>query len=80
VATIANCTGNPCPDGWVVAKVDTHTLKSRTLIEGQGTDAVNYVTGATELDGALYLTNRGMNRIGVVRTSSLPRRGVLHAN
>jgi sugar lactone lactonase YvrE len=77
VATIANCTGNPCPDGWIVAKFDPHTLKSRTLIEGRGTDTVNYVTGATELNGALYLTNRGTGRIGVVRIADLPRRGAL---
>jgi hypothetical protein len=32
---------------------------------------VNYATGATELDGSLYITNRGMGRIGVIRTENL---------
>ncbi|MEO8464845.1 MAG: hypothetical protein ABI640_05850 [Gammaproteobacteria bacterium] len=78
VANIANCTGAQCPNDWVVAKLDPRTLKSRTLIAGKGTPVVNYVTGATELNGALFLTNRGAGRIGVVRTKDLPRRSVLH--
>ncbi len=77
VAQIANCTGAQCPDGWVVAKLDPRTLKSRTLIAGKGTPTVNYVTGATELNGSLFLTNRGAGGIGVVRTADLPRHGVL---
>ena len=77
VSTIANCTGAMCIDGWLIAKLDPRTMASRTLVEGNGTPAVNYATGATELDGALYITNRGMNRVGVVRVRDLPRRGAL---
>jgi sugar lactone lactonase YvrE len=76
VSTIASCTGATCIDDWLIAKLDPRTLKSRTLIEGKGTPVVNYATGATELDGALYITNRGMGRIGVVRLQSL-RRGAI---
>jgi sugar lactone lactonase YvrE len=71
VSTIANCTGATCIDDWLVAKLDPRTLKSLSLIEGKGTPVVNYATGATELNGALYITNRGMGRIGVVRTKNL---------
>ena len=71
VSTIANCTGATCIDDWLIAKLDPRTLKSRTLVEGKGTPVVNYATGATELDGALYITNRGAGRIGVVRTKDL---------
>ena len=77
VSNIANCTGAQCPDGWVVAKLDPRTLKSRTLISGKGTPVVNYVTGATELNGTLFLTNRGAGQIGRVRTADLPRTGAL---
>jgi hypothetical protein len=51
-------------------------LTSRTLLEGNGTPAVNYATGATELGGSLYITNRGMGRIGVIRVADL-RRGAV---
>jgi hypothetical protein len=79
VSTIAKCTGAICIDDWVIAKLDPRTLKSRTLIAGKGNAIVNYATGATELNGALYITNRGVGRIGVVRTADLPGRGVLRA-
>ena len=71
VSTIANCTGATCIDDWLIAKLDPRTLRSRTLVDGKGTPAVNYATGATELDGALYITNRGAGRIGVIRTKDL---------
>jgi len=71
VSTIANCTGATCIDDWLIAKLNPRTLKSRTLIEGKGTPLVNYATGATELDGALYIANRGAGRIGVIRTKDL---------
>jgi hypothetical protein len=77
VSTIANCTGATCIDDWVIANLDPRTLKSRTLIDGKGTPVVNYATGATELDGALYITNRGAGRIGIVRAAGLPRTGAL---
>jgi hypothetical protein len=77
VSTIANCTGATCIDDWLIAKLDPRTLKSRILIDGKGTPAVNYATGATELGGSLYITNRGAGRIGVVRTADLPRRTAL---
>ena len=32
---------------------------------------MNYATGATELGGALYITNRGLNRIGVIPATAL---------
>ncbi len=71
VSAIANCTGATCIDDWLIAKLDPRTLKSRTLVDGKGTPVVNYATGATELDGALYITNRGAGRIGVIRTKDL---------
>jgi len=76
VSTIANCAGATCIDDWLIAKLDPLTLKSRTLIEGKGTPLVNYATGATELGGSLYITNRGMGRIGVIRVADL-RRGAI---
>jgi hypothetical protein len=77
VSTIAGCTGATCIDDWLIAKLDPRTRRSRTLIDGKGTQAVNYATGATQIGGALYITNRGMDRIGVVRTADLPRSGAL---
>ncbi len=77
VSTIANCTGATCIDDWLIAKLDPRTLKSRTLVSGTGTPVVNYATGATELAGSLYITNRGAGRIGVIRAADLPRSGVL---
>jgi hypothetical protein len=71
VSAIANCTGATCIDGWLIAKLDPRTLKSRTLVDGKGTPVVNYATGATELDGALYVTNRGMGRMGVIRVQGV---------
>jgi len=71
VSTIANCTSATCIDDWLIAKLDPRTLKSRTLVDGKGTPVVNYATGATELDGALYITNRGAGRIGVIRVKDL---------
>jgi hypothetical protein len=76
VSTIANCTGATCIDDWLIAKLDPRTLKSRTLIEGKGTPVVNYATGATESNGALYITNRGAGRVGVVRSKDLRSRAV----
>ncbi len=77
VSAIANCTGATCIDDWLIAKLDPRTLTSRTLIEGKGTAAVNYATGATELGGALYITNRGTGRIGVIRAEDLRSGGTL---
>jgi hypothetical protein len=73
VARIASCTGAECIAPWLVAKIDARTLQSRTLVEAEGDAVVNYVTGATELDGALYLTNRGQGQLGVIAERALPR-------
>ncbi len=78
VSTIANCTGATCIDDWLIAKLDPRTLKSRTLVDGKGTPVVNYATGATELDGALYITNRGTGRIGVIRMKGSRPGAVIH--
>lgn len=67
-ATIANCTGDPCPADWVIARLDPQSLEYRVLFEARGTTAVNYATGVTESGGTLFVTNRGRARIGVLRT------------
>ncbi len=79
VSAIANCTGATCIDDWLIAKLDPRTLKSRTLVNGKGTPAVNYATGATELDGTLYITNRGAGRVGVIRAKGLHPGDVIRA-
>jgi hypothetical protein len=71
VAAIAACTGPECIVDWLIAKLDPETLAARTLVEVEGSPAVNYATGVTELGGALYVTNRGLNRIGVIPAAAL---------
>jgi hypothetical protein len=70
VAQIARCTGNPCMADWLVAKIDPRNFSLRIVIEARGSDAVNYATGVAETGDTLYITNRGMNRLGIVSIAS----------
>ena len=74
VAAIAACNGPECIVDWLIAKLDPRTLEAQTLVEAEGSAAVNYATGVTELAGALYVTNRGLNRIGVIPETALAAR------
>jgi hypothetical protein len=66
VKKIALCTGNPCKADWVIAKLDVTTQTLRIVLEARGSNEVNYVTGITEIGDTLYLTSRGMNRLGLI--------------
>jgi hypothetical protein len=62
VEKIAACKAE-CPQPWVVARVDPEKSTVQTLLEGQGTRAVNYAAGGLLVDGTLYVTARGDRRI-----------------
>jgi len=63
VAAIRACSGPECPQPWVVARVQPRTGEVQVLLTGPGSSAVNYACGAIAVDGTLYLTVRGAQRI-----------------
>jgi hypothetical protein len=63
VAAIRACTGAQCPQPWVVARVQPDTGRVQPLLSGRGSTAVNYACGAVALNGTVYLTVRGAQRI-----------------
>ena len=63
VAAIRACSGPECPQPWVVARVQPRTGKVQELLTGPGSAAVNYACGAIAVDGTLYITVRGAQRI-----------------
>ncbi|MCP5145823.1 MAG: hypothetical protein H6978_13525 [Gammaproteobacteria bacterium] len=71
VARIANCTGNPCPADWLIARIDPVSGSAVIVWESYGTPLVNYATGATEVGGQLYLTTRGERSIAHVPLAGL---------
>ncbi|MEY2853956.1 MAG: hypothetical protein RL030_1088 [Pseudomonadota bacterium] len=66
VARIARCQGPSCPADWLIARIDPATMRWTLMHEAQGSEAVNYATGAVEHDGRIWITNRGDGRIGVL--------------
>jgi hypothetical protein len=63
VAAIRACTGAQCPQPWVVARVQPRTGRVQQLLTGEGSAAVNYACGAVAVNGTLYITVRGDQRI-----------------
>jgi hypothetical protein len=63
VAAIRACTGAQCPQPWVVARVQPGTGRVQPLLSGGGSVAVNYACGALAVNGTVYLTVRGEQRI-----------------
>lgn len=72
VAAIASCTGPACPQPWVVAQVDAATGAVTPRLTGSGTAQVNYACSALPVDGALYITARGDQRLAVVPLAPFP--------
>lgn len=62
VEKILSCQAE-CPQPWVVARVDPKKSTVQTILEGPGTRIVNYAAGGLVVDGTLYVTARGDNRI-----------------
>jgi hypothetical protein len=63
VAAIRACTAAHCPQPWVVARVQPRTGRVQQLLAGEGSAAVNYACGAVAVNGTLYITVRGAQRI-----------------
>ena len=72
VEDVAACTGAQCPQAWVLAQVDPRTGVVRMLLTRQGTSVVNYGCGGVALDGTVFITARGDQRIVYVPRSELP--------
>lgn len=70
VRDIAACTAS-CPQPWLIARFDPRTDSVATLLEGAGTESINYACGALEVDGMLFMTLRGDARVA---WKAIPRR------
>ncbi|HEY4213957.1 MAG TPA: DUF4142 domain-containing protein [Steroidobacteraceae bacterium] len=68
VQKIAAC-GAQCPQPWVVVRVDPKSGAVTRLLEGKGTEAINYACGGIVVDNTLYVTARGDRRIIVAPMS-----------
>jgi hypothetical protein len=62
VRDIADCAA-ACPQPWTVARVDPVSGVATALLSGNGSELTNYVCGALEVDGTLFMTLRGAARI-----------------
>lgn len=63
VAAIEACTGAHCPQPWVIARVDPRSGRIEALVSGAGSDQIAYACGAIAVNGTLYITARGDQRI-----------------
>ena len=68
VQKIAAC-GAQCPQPWMVVRVDPKSGAVSPLLEGKGTEAVNYACGAVVVNDSMYVTARGDRRIIVAPMS-----------
>jgi hypothetical protein len=75
VTAIEACTGAPCPQPWVIARVLPRTFHIQQLLTGSGSSAMGYACGAIALNGTLYITARGDQRIAY---RALPARPYLN--
>ncbi len=62
---VGACQGPHCPQPWVIARVDPRTGTVETLIEGPGSEVVDYACGAVLVGDRLYITVRGDRRLVV---------------
>jgi len=71
VTAIEACTGARCPQPWVIARVQPASGSSgadrvdrvEQLLTGTGSAAIDYACGALAVNGTLYITARGDQRI-----------------
>lgn len=62
---VAACQGPHCPQPWLIARVDPRSGAFETLLEGPGSEWVDYACGALAVDGRLFVTVRGDRRLVV---------------
>jgi len=74
VRNIAAC-GPSCPQPWIVARFAPASGTVATLVQGRGSETINYACGAMELDGTLFITLRGAPRIAWTRVPGGARQG-----
>jgi hypothetical protein len=72
VAAIEACTGARCPQPWVIARVLPRTGRIQQLLSGSGSTAIAYACGAVALNGTLYITARGDQRIAYRALAARP--------
>jgi hypothetical protein len=63
VGAIQACTGAPCPQPWVVARVQPRSGRIQQLLSGNGSAAISYACGALAVNDTVYVTARGDERI-----------------
>jgi DNA-binding beta-propeller fold protein YncE len=71
VAAIAACKGPACPQPWVVAQVDAASGRVALRLQRSGSAEINYACSALPVDGALFITARGDQRLAVVPLATL---------
>ena len=72
VAAIEACKGAQCPQPWVVARVQPRTGRIEQLLSGTGSAAMSYACGALAVNGNLYITARGDQRIAYTSFAPAP--------
>jgi len=72
VEDVAACTGAQCPQAWELAQVDPRSGAVRPLLTRAGTSIINYGCGGVALEGVVFITARGDQRIIYVPRSELP--------
>jgi sugar lactone lactonase YvrE len=75
VASIAACNGPQCPQDWVVARIEPKLGTVTKLVTRHGDRLINYACTGLEVDGVLYITDRGDNRIAYVPVLASERHG-----
>ena len=71
VLKIAACGAGPCPQPWVIARVDPRSGAVRTLLTRDGSPQINYACGGLSVNREIYLTARGSRAIAYVRADPL---------
>jgi len=66
VDAVSHC-GRDCPQPWVVARIDPARGSIGTLLQGAGDSQVNYACGAVSIEGRIYATVRGEDRLVIGR-------------
>lgn len=62
VDAVHSC-GRTCRQPWTIVHIEPATGVVQELMTGAGTDAINYACGAVALDGTVFITARGDQRI-----------------
>ncbi|HTB67903.1 MAG TPA: hypothetical protein VK727_16895 [Steroidobacteraceae bacterium] len=72
VSAIEACTGAPCPQPWVVVRVQPRSGRIQPLLSGTGSAAISYACGALAVNDTLYVTARGDQRIAYAAFAHAP--------